>query len=113
MPRCTVASFKRWSTYITMAMFFLAGGIEYSVIFPTMYNYVEVMGGQEWLYGFSLSAFSIGNLITSPIYGLVFDKLKQTKWIILLGNLFEIGGGYYKVVHVYYNKYLGDGVLCS
>ncbi len=92
MPGCTVGCFKKWSTYITMATFFLAGGIEYSVIFPTMYDYVEDMGGQEWLYGLSLSAFSISNLFTSPLYGLFFDKLKRTKWIVLFGNLFEIGG---------------------
>ena len=75
-----------------MATFFLAGGIEYSVIFPTMYNYVELFGGKEWLYGLSLSAFSISNLVTSPLYGLVFDKTQMTKLIVLVGNLFEIGG---------------------
>ena len=75
-----------------MAMFFLTGGIEYSVIFPTMYNYVQDLGGEEWLYGLSLSAFSISNLITSPLYGIVFDKTKQTRWIVIVGNLFEIGG---------------------
>ncbi|XP_064404675.1 uncharacterized protein LOC135349939 [Halichondria panicea] len=94
MPGLSIGTCKRWSTYITMAMFFLTGGIEYSVIFPTMYNYVQELGGEEWLYGLSLSAFSISNLITSPLYGIIFDKTKQTKWIVLVGNLFEIGGNF-------------------
>lgn len=76
-----------------MASFFLAGGIEYSVIFPTMLDYVKKFGGEEWLYGLSLSAFSISNLIFSPIYGILFDKTKMTRLMVLVGCLFEVGGG--------------------
>ena len=75
-----------------MAAFFLAGGIEYSVIFPTMWDYVQSYGGEQWLYGLSLAAFSISNLITAPLYGLLFDKTHKTKFIVLFANLFEIGG---------------------
>lgn len=92
MPTVTIGCLKRYTTYITMGVFFLAGGIEYTVVFPTLYDCVQEVGGEEWLYGLSLSAFSISNLITSPLYGLVFDKTKQTKWIVFVGNLFEIGG---------------------
>ena len=75
-----------------MAGFFLVGGVEYSVIFPTMYDYVRSEGGEGWLYGLSLSAFSISNIITAPLYGLVFDRTKKTKLIVMFANLFEIGG---------------------
>ena len=75
-----------------MAMFFLAGGIEYSVILPTMWDYLHGLGGNEWLYGLSLSAFSVSNLIAGPLYGFVFDMTHQTKLIVLFANLFEIGG---------------------
>ncbi len=77
---------------ITVACFFLAGGIEYSVIFPTMYDYLESLGGQEWLYGLSLAAFSISNLFLSPLFGFVFDKTHRIRLIVLFANLFEIGG---------------------
>jgi MFS family permease len=83
---------KRWCTYLTMGCFFLAGGVEYSVIFPTMFDYVKSKDGKEWLYGLCLAAFSTSNLITAPLYGLIFDKTHKTKYIILLANLFEIGG---------------------
>lgn len=85
-------STRQWSTYITMAAFFLAGGIEYSVIFPTMLDYLQSVGGGEWMYGLSLAAFSISNLITAPLYGVIFDKTHRTKLIVLVANLFEIGG---------------------
>ena len=77
-----------------MACFFLAGGIEYSVIFPTMWDYLRGLGGQEWLYGLSLAAFSISNLFTGPLYGFVFDMTQRTRLIVLFANLFEIGGTY-------------------
>lgn len=86
------SGFKKWSTYFTMGCFFLAGGMEYSVIFPTMLDYVRSKDGQEWLYGLCLAAFSISNLITAPLYGLVFDKTHKTKYIVLFANVFEIGG---------------------
>ena len=75
-----------------MASFFLVGGIEYSVILPTMWDYLHSKGGEEWLYGVSLAAFSISNLITGPLYGIVFDRTHRTKLIVLFANLFEIGG---------------------
>ena len=77
-----------------MTAFFLAGGVEYSVIFPTMWDYVQSFEGKQWLYGLSLAAFSISNLITAPLYGVLFDKTHQTKYIVLFANLFEIGGKY-------------------
>ena len=83
---------KKWSTYVCMALFFLAGGIEYSVVFPTLLEYLESKGGHEWLYGVTLAGFSISNLVTAPLYGVVFDKTHQTKMIVLFANLFEIGG---------------------
>lgn len=84
--------FARWTTRITMVCFFLAGGIEYSVIFPTMWDYIQEKDGKEWLYGLSLAAFSISNLVTAPFYGVLFDKTYKTKLIVLFANLFEIGG---------------------
>ena len=83
---------KKWSTRIIVASFFLVGGIEYSVILPTMWDYLHSKGGEEWLYGVSLAAFSISNLITGPLYGIVFDRTHRTKLIVLFANLFEIGG---------------------
>lgn len=89
---CSCQRVKRWTTRVTIATFFLAGGIEYSVIFPTMWDYIHGMGGQEWMYGLSLAAFSISNLFAGPVYGLLFDITQQTKVIVLIANLFEIGG---------------------
>lgn len=90
----TAKRLSRWITYFTMACFFLAGGVEYSVIFPTMFDYVISQGGQGWIYGLSLSAFSISNLVSAPVYGVVFDRIRSMRLIVLAANLFEVGGKY-------------------
>ena len=97
MPQagCDCRRWKKWTRNFTVACFFLAGGIEYSVIFPTMFDYVESLKGQEWLYGLCLAAFSISNLFCSPVFGFIFDRTHRTKLIVLFANLFEIGGNLY------------------
>lgn len=90
---CSTCNCKRWTTNFTVACFFLAGGVEYSVILPTMFDYLtKHFDGKEWLYGLCLSAFSISNLFMGPLFGFVFDWTHRTKLIVLFANLFEIGG---------------------
>lgn len=104
---CNVLRVKTWTTRITIAAFFLVGGIEYSVIFPTLWDFLRGKGGEEWIYGLSLAAFSISNLFTGPLYGVVFDMTHRTKLIVLVANLFEIGGATVEVLPtqgVCYNK---------
>ena len=90
--RCSVSRVKVWTTRTAIAAFFLVGGIEYSVVLPTLWDFLRGKGGEEWLYGLTLAAFSISNLFTGPLYGVVFDMTHQTKLIVLVANLFEIGG---------------------
>lgn len=96
---CSCVRVKKWTTRATIAVFFLAGGIEYSVIIPTMWDYLRSKGGKEWLYGLAFSAFSISNFFAGPVYGVLFDKTGQTKIIVLVANLFEIGGRLIKYIH--------------
>ena len=91
--RCSLQRTKRWTTNLCFATFFLAGGVEYSVIFPTMWDYMHLhFDSSEWLYGLSLAAFSISNLFTGPLFGAVFDRTHRTRLLVLFANLFEIGG---------------------
>ena len=36
----------------------------------------------------------MANLLSGPLFGLAFDYTRQTKLIVMFGNLFEIGGQY-------------------
>jgi len=72
--------------------FFLA------VILPTLWDYLRLeFGADKFFYGLTLSAFSMANLLVGPLYGLVFDHTHQAKLIVLVANLFVIGGQPYHV----------------
>ena len=49
-------------------------------------------GAKEWLYGLTIAAMSISNMIVGPIMGAMYDRTHCTKAIVLFLNLFEIGG---------------------
>ena len=41
----------------------------------------------------------MANLLSGPLFGLAFDYTRQTKLIVMFGNLFEIGGQYISAVN--------------
>ncbi|XP_038672025.1 major facilitator superfamily domain-containing protein 8-like isoform X2 [Scyliorhinus canicula] len=83
---------KRRLTNITIGLLFLFSGIEYAVILPTIWAYLQTLDAEPYFLGLGLSAFSFSGLIASPIFGHVSDRLQRTKAIILFANLFEIAG---------------------
>ena len=59
---------------------------------PTVYLYIEELGGNPSFLGFVLAAFSFTGLIAAPIFGLLQDKYHNTKVLVLFANVFEIVG---------------------
>jgi len=73
-----------------------------AVILPTLLDYLQrEFGADKFFYGLTLSAFSMANFLSGPLYGLAFDRTHQTKLIVLFGNLFEIGGLWMYVRQIY------------
>ena len=63
------------------------------IILPTALDYLTVhFHGPEWIFGLSISAFSISNLVAGPILGSFYDRTRAVRAIVLVANLFEIGG---------------------
>lgn len=109
---------KKLLTYITMGVFFLSGGVEYSkfqltiltyllsktiifasillplgVILPTCLDYMtKRFHSPQWLYGLTLSAMSMTNLFAGPVMGGIYDRTHQTKPLVIVLLLFQIGG---------------------
>ena len=66
-----------------------------AVILPTLWDYLHLnFGASKFFYGLTLSAFSMANLLSGPLFGLTFDYTRHTKLIVMFGNLLEIGGQY-------------------
>ncbi|KAM4771344.1 major facilitator superfamily domain-containing protein 8-like [Rhinophrynus dorsalis] len=85
---------KRKLTNVVIGFIFLLSGIEYAVILPTVWMYLQSLGAQPFFLGLVLSAFSLTELLASPIFGHWSDRTGQTKSVILLSNCFEIAGNF-------------------
>ncbi|XP_078119967.1 major facilitator superfamily domain-containing protein 8 [Sander vitreus] len=99
---------KRNLTFYTIGLIFMLSGIEYAVILPTIWRYLQIFEAPPYFLGLGLSAFSLSGLLTGPLFGLWSDRSKTTKSIILFSNLFEIAGNF--MYFIGYSKWL---LLCS
>uniref|UniRef100_A0A8D0H894 Major facilitator superfamily (MFS) profile domain-containing protein n=1 Tax=Sphenodon punctatus TaxID=8508 RepID=A0A8D0H894_SPHPU len=81
-------------TNFTIGLLFLSGGIEYAVILPTIWAYLQTLDAQPYFLGLGISAFSFTGLITGPLFGHLSDRTRRTKGIILFANLFEVAGNF-------------------
>ncbi|KAM3932357.1 major facilitator superfamily domain-containing protein 8-like [Leptodactylus fuscus] len=85
---------KRKLTYVAIGFIFLLSGIEYAVILPTVWMYLQSLDAQPFFLGLVLSAFSLTELLSGPVFGYWSDKTGKTKHVILLSNCFEIAGNF-------------------
>ncbi|KAK7889799.1 hypothetical protein WMY93_025359 [Mugilogobius chulae] len=85
---------KKKLTYFTIGLLFLLSGVEYAVILPTIWRYLQTLDAAPYFLGLSLSAFSFSGLLSGPLFGHWSDRTRTTKKIILFANLFEIVGNF-------------------
>ncbi|XP_022049244.1 major facilitator superfamily domain-containing protein 8 isoform X2 [Acanthochromis polyacanthus] len=83
---------KKRLTYFTTGLIFLLSGVEYAVILPTIWRYLQTLDAEPYFLGLTLSAFSLSGLLSGPLFGHWSDRRRAIKKIILFGNLFEIVG---------------------
>ena len=94
------ADFFRWAhghrrvmlTFCTICLFAFMTGVEYAVILPTAFDYVKTMTHIDIYVGLILSAYSISGSIAGVIMGKISDMTGKVKILILVSNIFEIGG---------------------
>ncbi|KAK3533900.1 hypothetical protein QTP70_034889 [Hemibagrus guttatus] len=85
---------KRKLTLITIGLIFLLSGVEYAVILPTIWRFLQTLDAAPYFLGISLSAFSFSGLLSGPLFGFWSDRTHSTKKIILFANCFEIIGNF-------------------
>ena len=78
--------------YINVGLFGVLGSVEYSVILPTIWLYINsAYGSDSWYLGLCISAFHMSALIFSPIFGFLNDRIFKTKSLVMFANLFQVG----------------------
>ncbi|TSK53802.1 Major facilitator superfamily domain-containing protein 8 [Bagarius yarrelli] len=95
---------KRKLTFITIGLIFLLSGVEYAVILPTIWRFLQTLDAAPYFLGLSLSAFSFSGLLSGPLFGFWSDRTHGTKKIILFANCFEIIGNF--MYFMGYSKWL-------
>ncbi|XP_068599962.1 major facilitator superfamily domain-containing protein 8 [Brachionichthys hirsutus] len=85
---------RRKLTFISIGLLFLLSGVEYAVILPTIWMYLQTLDAAPYFLGLALSAFSLSGLLSGPLFGFWSDRTGATKKIILFSNLFEIIGNF-------------------
>ncbi|XP_071998462.1 major facilitator superfamily domain-containing protein 8-like isoform X1 [Engystomops pustulosus] len=85
---------KQKLTHVAIGLLFLLSGIEYAVILPTVWMYLQSLDAQPFFLGLVLSAFSLTELLSGPAFGYWSDRTGKTKNVILLSNCFEIAGNF-------------------
>uniref|UniRef100_H3AUY4 Major facilitator superfamily (MFS) profile domain-containing protein n=1 Tax=Latimeria chalumnae TaxID=7897 RepID=H3AUY4_LATCH len=91
---------KKKLTNFTIGLIFLFSGVEYAVILPTIWAYLQILNAEPYFLGLGLSAFSFTGLLAGPIFGHWSDRTHRTKSIILFANLFESPGNFMYFVGV-------------
>eukprot|EP00051_Salpingoeca_urceolata_P007115 m.94378 g.94378 ORF g.94378 m.94378 type:complete len:118 (+) comp15121_c1_seq3:60-413(+) len=84
---------QRRRSLIVLGLFWFLNGVEYAVIIPTAWKYLQSLGAeQSWYLSLTLSSFSIASFIFSPMYGRLSDTTVSPKKLMVLSNLFEMAG---------------------
>ncbi|KAH9490087.1 hypothetical protein Btru_035181 [Bulinus truncatus] len=87
--------------YAVFAFIFIFGGIEYAVILPTLWLYLDkTYNSPEYMLGLVLSAYSVAAFFSSPIFGRISDRIGCTKHIFLICSTFELLGSFLYFVGV-------------
>lgn len=86
---------KRKLTLCTACGFFVLTGIEYAIIFPSLWLYISNrFNSPDYMLGVVVSAFSLTGLFLGPFIGIWADGTDNIRLVLLATNLAEIAGSF-------------------
>ena len=71
-------------------MFF--SGIEYSVILPSAYLYMNSFNGNKFFMGLVIAVYPISAMVSLPIFGYIYDRTRRIRELMIILNMFQIVG---------------------
>ena len=83
---------KRKATVACFIVRMFLLGAEYAIILPSIWLYLKTFNVDPWFLGIVIAVYPFAAVISLPVVGYLFDKLKRIKEIILILNSFEIIG---------------------
>ncbi|EGD77006.1 hypothetical protein PTSG_07349 [Salpingoeca rosetta] len=112
---------QRKTSLIVLGLFWFFSGVEYAVILPTIWKFLQALGmDHRWFLGLTISGISIASMISSPVFGLFADA-GGTKKLLLAAGVFMVCGNFvymiandaYCVLESRFLCGLGNGVAAA
>jgi len=86
---------KKSLSYFTIQIFMFFSGVEYALIFPSLWEYLQSLGVPEdnplWL-GATLSAITLTDILSGLVVGKVLDSTHNNRALVLILNCPQILG---------------------
>ena len=87
---------RKHLSYSVIHIFMFLSGVEYAVIFPTLWEYLQSLGvppDQTWWLGVCLSSMTVTDMLMGLVVGRVMDIGQvKIKMIVLVLNCSQIAG---------------------
>ena len=88
-----VPSKKDIISSLIVASCVLIGDMARGILFPTLWLFVQSLGGNKFMQGVAVSSFSIGRIVSAPIFG-HFSEIYGYRYVLILCNIIIVVGCY-------------------
>jgi MFS family permease len=93
LGRWTFVEKRNWTLMaFSTRMFFM--GVEYAVIFPSVWLYLKIFHVDYWYLGLVLSAYNMVGIVSTALVGRLVDITRKVRFTGFLWNLAEISGNF-------------------
>ena len=93
LGRWTFVQKRNWTLMaFSTRMFFM--GVEYAVIFPSVWLYLKIFHVDYWYLGLVLSAYNMVGIVSTALVGRLVDITRKVRFTGFLWNLAEISGNF-------------------
>lgn len=90
---------KRYLTLFAFSMRMFYMGVEYAVIFPSVWLYLQTFHVDYWYLGLVLSAYNMVGIVSTVLVGRLADATRKIRLTGFIWNLTEIAGNFVYALH--------------
>ena len=69
---CEQPEHEKWVPLFKIQVFFSC--VSFSIIVPSLANYLRRMGAEEWVLGVAVAVYSLGEMVGSAVFGKIITK---------------------------------------
>ncbi|XP_028392546.1 uncharacterized protein LOC114517099 [Dendronephthya gigantea] len=88
----------RW-TFFAFSLRMVMMGVEFAVIFPSVWLYLKIFNADYWYLGLVLSAYNMVGIVSTLLVGHLADSTGQIRFMGFLWNIAEISGNLIYAFH--------------